>query len=81
MAEFQSCFHLRRDFVRCENRQWPPVPDRRGPLDRSASELAYFGVNSAKIVVLKPREVELSEIPRVVHVLENQIDILGSAQT
>lgn len=73
--------YLCDDFVRCKNRNWPTISYGRCTLNSTTSFFRDSRINSWFIVEMKAREIQLAQISRVVHVFQNQVNVLSETDT
>jgi hypothetical protein len=59
-----------------ERLQEPSVADGGGGLDHSPSSTLDAGVQAGPLVEVHPGEVQLTEVPRVVHVVQQRVNVV-----
>lgn len=69
-----------RDAVQAERADELPVPDAGAALHRQAALLADRVPQAGARVELRPGEVHLAQIPRVVHVEQQEVHVRGQAR-
>lgn len=71
---------LGRDFVCVEDGNGSAIADGRRALDGTSAVLLDRRVDSGQAVVVETSEVELANVSRVVHVANENVDVLGGAK-
>lgn len=77
----KSNIYLGCDF---KNRQWleePPVANGRCSLNDTLAHGADLAIEARSLVEIRPGKVQLSQIPCIVHVVEQRVHVVSCAKT
>jgi hypothetical protein len=72
--------YLGINLVYAKNRDGPPVADGGGALQSIALQLQHLTVQTGAVIEMEASKVQLSYVPGVVHVSEEDVHILRRAE-